>query len=165
MNDRFDHTLDDTLDTNSGANAAEVRRIEVITGVGRRRRWSTETKAGIVLESLEPGAVVSEVARRHGLSPQQLFGWRRQLGASMAAASTGPGAAALPKNAAPAFAPVLVDRAALSKRANRPSPGPGRAAASAGEIEIAIGRVIVRLKGPIETSALVAVLRAVGAVT
>jgi transposase len=165
MTNRFDHTLDDTLDTTSGAGAEEVRRIEVITGVGRRRRWSTETKAGIVLESLEPGAVVSEVARRHGLSPQQLFGWRRQLRPPLAAAPAGPGAAAPPKNAAPAFAPVLVDMAALSTRASRPSPGPGHGAAAAGEIEIAIGGVVVRLKGPIETSALVAVLRAVRAAT
>jgi transposase len=53
-----------------------VRRIELITGTGRRRRWSSEDKARIVVESLEPGVSVSEVARRHGLSPQQLFGWQ-----------------------------------------------------------------------------------------
>jgi Transposase len=55
-----------------------VRRIEVITGTGRRRRWSSDDKARILLESLKPGANVSEVARRHGLSPQQLFGWQRE---------------------------------------------------------------------------------------
>ncbi|MDI1346465.1 MAG: transposase [Pseudolabrys sp.] len=55
-----------------------VRRLEVITGTGRRRRFSKDVKAGVVEETLAPGAVVSEVARRHGLSPQQLFGWRRQ---------------------------------------------------------------------------------------
>ncbi len=55
-----------------------VRRIEVITGGGeRRRRWSDDEKARAVEESLAPGAVVSEVARRHGLTPQQLFSWRR----------------------------------------------------------------------------------------
>jgi len=51
-----------------------MRRIELITGTGRRRRWSADEKARIVVESLKPGASVSEVARRHGLSPQQLFG-------------------------------------------------------------------------------------------
>src|SRR5271155_790988 len=55
-----------------------VHRLEVITGTGRRRRFSDDDKARIVEETLAPGAVVSEVARRHGLSPQQLFGWRRQ---------------------------------------------------------------------------------------
>ena len=48
-----------------------VRRIEVITGTGRRRRWSSDDRVRILLESLKPGANVSEVARRHGLSPQQ----------------------------------------------------------------------------------------------
>jgi hypothetical protein len=55
-----------------------VRRIELITGAGRRRGWSSDEKARIVMESLRPGANVSEVARRNGLSPQQLFAWRRK---------------------------------------------------------------------------------------
>ena len=54
------------------------RRIEVINGAGGRRRWSADDKARILEETLVPGAVVSEVARRHGLTPQQLFGWRRE---------------------------------------------------------------------------------------
>jgi transposase len=56
---------------------AEVRRIEVITG-GKRRRWSHAEKARAVEASLEPGAVVSVVARQHGATPQQLFTWRRE---------------------------------------------------------------------------------------
>src|SRR5271163_4383190 len=55
-----------------------LRRLEVITGTGRRRRFTDDDKIRIIEETLAPGAVVSEVARRHGLSPQQLFGWRRQ---------------------------------------------------------------------------------------
>jgi transposase len=53
------------------------RRIEVITGVGRRRRWTEERKAAIVAETLEEGAVVSAVARKHGVAPSQVFGWRK----------------------------------------------------------------------------------------
>ena len=56
----------------------EVRRLEVITGALGRRRWSAEAKARVVAESLAPGVVVSEVARRHDLRPQQLFAWRHQ---------------------------------------------------------------------------------------
>ncbi|MBM3553356.1 MAG: transposase [Alphaproteobacteria bacterium] len=66
--------LDHTLEPGGGS----VRRIEVITGGGeRRRRWSDEEKSQAVEESLAPGAVVSAVARRRGLTPQQLFSWRR----------------------------------------------------------------------------------------
>jgi transposase len=56
--------------------ADTFRRIEVITGVGRRR-WSEEQKAAIVAETLEPGAAVSEVAQRHGVSASQVFSWRK----------------------------------------------------------------------------------------
>jgi len=43
------------------------RRIEVITGQRRRRRWTAEEKALIVAESFAEGVNVSEVARRHGV--------------------------------------------------------------------------------------------------
>ena len=66
---RLDHRLEPD---------GEVRRFEVITGVIGRRRWSADDRAHIVEETLAPGAVVSEVARRHGLTPQQLFTWRRE---------------------------------------------------------------------------------------
>lgn len=46
-----------------------VRRLEVITGAGGRRRWSASEKRRITAEAMVPGAVVSEIARRHGMSP------------------------------------------------------------------------------------------------
>lgn len=55
-----------------------ARRLEVITETRRRRLFSKDDKARIVEETLVSGAVVSEIARRHGLSPQQVFTWRRQ---------------------------------------------------------------------------------------
>lgn len=58
--------------------AGPVRRVEVISGAMGRRRWSVDDRARILEETLAPGAVVSVVARRHGLTPQQLFTWRRQ---------------------------------------------------------------------------------------
>ena len=47
-----------------------IRRIELITGNGRRRDWSDDQKAQIIAESYEPGVTVCSVARRHGLTPQ-----------------------------------------------------------------------------------------------
>jgi transposase len=55
-----------------------AQRLEIFTGTGRRRAWSAEEKASIVAESREDGVSISQVARRHGLTPQQLFAWRRQ---------------------------------------------------------------------------------------
>jgi transposase len=52
-------------------------RLEVLEGPTGRRIWPDEVKSPIVAESFEPGAKVSVVARRHGLSPQHLTGWRR----------------------------------------------------------------------------------------
>ena len=60
-------------------NADNFHRVEVITGVGRRRRWTDEEKAWIVAESLDPATTVSAVARRYGLHASQLFAWRQQL--------------------------------------------------------------------------------------
>jgi transposase len=54
-------------------------RVEVITAVERRRRWSAVEKQRLVAASLEPGASVSAVAREAGIHPGQLYGWRRQL--------------------------------------------------------------------------------------
>jgi len=53
--------------------------VEVITSVGRRRRWSREEKLRIVAEPAQPGRTTSQVARDHGIAPGQLFIWRRQL--------------------------------------------------------------------------------------
>ena len=54
-------------------------RVEVITGVTRRRRFSTELKLAIVAETLQPGMSISYVAREHGLSPSLVFRWRRLM--------------------------------------------------------------------------------------
>jgi transposase-like protein len=54
-----------------------IDRVEVITSVQRRRRWSAEEKARIVQETYAPGMSVSLVARQHGGVPNQVFTWRR----------------------------------------------------------------------------------------
>lgn len=183
MSDRFDHTLEHTLETKPGAGdgAVEFRRIELITGVGRRRKWPAADKARILIESLEPGANVSEVARRNGVSPQQLFGWRREARLLFAevpgeAGRTVPPAAGAaldltprpttsrPKSPAgtaaeaPAFAQVVI--AASPTAAPQASPPPADTSLP-GTIEIRIGDAVVRISGEVQTSVLVAVLRAV----
>jgi transposase len=54
-------------------------RVEVITSVQRRRHWTTEEKVRIVEETYLPDNSVSIVARRHGISANQLFTWRRLM--------------------------------------------------------------------------------------
>ena len=52
-----------------------MARVEVITGPERRRRWSAEQKRAIVAESLTPGAVITEIARRADICPGQIYRW------------------------------------------------------------------------------------------
>ncbi len=54
-------------------------RVEVITSIERRRRWSLAEKQRLVAATLESGASVSAVAREAGIHPGQLYGWRRQF--------------------------------------------------------------------------------------
>jgi transposase len=54
-------------------------RVEVITPVQRRRRWSTSEKVRFVEETMQPGSSVSFVARRYGLSPSLQFTWKRRM--------------------------------------------------------------------------------------
>jgi transposase len=55
--------------------------VEVITGVARRRRFSTDMKLAVVAETMQPGMSISYVARQHGLSPSLVFRWRRLMSA------------------------------------------------------------------------------------
>ncbi|ESX64719.1 transposase [Mesorhizobium sp. LSHC414A00] len=65
--------LDLTLDPER-----QLRRFEVINGAGGRLSGRWMTRRGIIAETLEPNAIISEVARRYGLMPQQVFAWRRE---------------------------------------------------------------------------------------
>ena len=85
---------------------APARRVEIFTGAGRRRTWSADEKAAIVAESRESGARVCQVARRHALTPQQLFAWRRE--ARLRSAGGGD---------APSFVPAVIDVVSQSSAA------------------------------------------------
>ncbi len=55
-----------------------TRRLEVLSGPERRRRYSDEEKAALVAETFRPSVCTADLARQHGLHPQQLYTWRRQ---------------------------------------------------------------------------------------
>ncbi len=71
------------------------------TGSGKRRRrlWSEAEKRRIVAETLQPGASVSVVARRHDVNANMLFSWRREFGAPTGTAVG---------DAAPVFVPAVI---------------------------------------------------------
>jgi transposase len=56
-----------------------LSKVEVISGVARRRRFTTEQKLAVVAETMQPGMSISYVARRHGLSPSLVFRWRQLM--------------------------------------------------------------------------------------
>jgi transposase len=69
--------MDRRIGHKTGLMTGSFERIEVITGVAGRRRWSVEEKLRMVAESLMPDMPVSAVARRHGVRSNLLFKWRR----------------------------------------------------------------------------------------
>jgi hypothetical protein len=66
--------------SSSGAGLEPVRRIEVFTGEGRRRKWALADKMALVAEMVATDNI-SELARRHGLRPSKLSGNPRRGGA------------------------------------------------------------------------------------
>jgi transposase len=115
-------------------------------GVGRRRRWRADEKGRIVAESYAAGAIASEVARLHGITPQQLFAWRKAARA---------GDLTLPAEEAPMVVPAMTTM--------REAGGLDAAASSAGSIVIEIGGVAVRAQRGVDLGWLRDVLRAVKA--
>jgi transposase len=56
-----------------------VDRVEVLASIQRRRRYSLDQKLAVLAEAAQPGMSISYIARRHGISPSLLFGWRRRM--------------------------------------------------------------------------------------
>jgi transposase len=112
----------------------KVSRLEVIA-TGSRRRWSIEQKQRILAEALSVPRNISATARRHGLSPAQLFTWCRLAREGRLATGEAAG-----------FAPVLI---APEASAFAGSP----AMAGVMEIELAGGRR-VRIDASVDAAAL-----------
>jgi transposase len=122
-----------------------VRRIEVFTGAGRRRSWSAAEKAAIIAESYGAGETVCAVARRHGLTPQQLFTWRSAL---------------LPP---PMFVPAVVETSGAEAPPPARAPRRARRRSKADGIELEIAGVEIRVGADAKPPTIEAVIRALKA--
>jgi len=125
------HLSDDRSDN---PRLVSPRRIELYTGSPGRRRWPDEEKARIVIESLAPDTVVTQLAQRHGCRAQQIHDWRRL-------ARTGK--LALPAAASevlPAFVPLLPDN-------STPAPAAPAAVGAEACIAVEIADATVRVSG------------------
>ena len=143
------------MDTVHSAITEPVRRLEVFTGAGRRRKWSDEEKARIVAEIVASGDSVCAVARRHGLSPQQLFGWRRQLRESAAGHSE-----AEELQFVPAVVDVVVQAPAVRGRRKAPR---CKSEPDAGTIEVEVNGVTIRAGRGADANTIAAIVQALKA--
>ena len=126
------------------------RRVAGVTGSVGRRRWSAAEKAAVIRETLEPGARVSDVARRWRMNPQQVYRWRHSEGVTPR----------MPmrrgRAAVPAFVPIITDAMPVGMAAPL--------ASAAAVIEIKLAGAVVRVASGMNNAAqLTVVLRAVRA--
>jgi transposase len=131
--------------------ADPYRRIELITGTARRRRWTMEEKAAIVAESTRPGVNVAEVARRFGVNRGLLQTWRRK---AIGEASV--------------FVPLRVE-GLVTTDSNKDRGNSARdmavetdASTRPGSLEIECGGIRVRFSGPVDATALRLVMMHIG---
>jgi transposase len=132
--------------------ADAYRRIELITGTARRRRWTIEEKAAIVAESTRPGVNVAEVARRFGVNRGLLQTWRRKLIGER-----------------PVFVPLRVEGLVAATDNNKDHTNTPRgvavetdASTRPGTLEIECGGIRVRFSGPVDATALRLVMMQIG---
>ncbi len=128
------------VDISDDAKDGGYRRVEVLTGPGRRRKWSDDDKARIVAETLRPGMVVADVARRWQVSSQQVFTWRREMRRA-AVAPVG-------------FVPIVAETPASAPDPTSPSPSPP-------SIEVELAGAVLRVTAGTDADLLTTVLRAI----
>jgi transposase len=123
------------LPSNLPIDGHSYRRVEVLTGAPRRRRWSTREKALIVAESLAPEAVTSTIALRYGLHRNQLYAWRKEFRSAVVADAGVP---------MPDFVPVVAE---------------SRMSSGTTVIEIEVGGAVVRARPGVDLSFLGEIIR------
>ncbi|MBY3180053.1 transposase [Rhizobium leguminosarum] len=132
-----------------------VHRFEIFTGSGRRREWSDDQKAQIIAESCEPGVTVCSVARRHGLTPQQLFTWRRLARKPLEALAVA--------EEEPMFAPAVVVSPEKSEPKKVRQARLPRKACPEAAIELQIDGATLRIASGTDAATIVAVIQALKA--
>lgn len=137
--------------SSAGASLEPVRRFEVFTGEGRRRKWALADKMALVAE-MAGSDNISELARRHGMRPSQLFTWRREL--RYAAEATAP----------PPFVPAVVEPVPIAVAEVPPSPtkrrGTRRSRGTAAAVELDIDGVSVKIARGADVQVIAAVIEA-----
>ncbi len=132
-------------------------RVEVITRVERRRKWTDAEKAAVLAETDAPGTNVAAVARKHGIARSVVYNWRSARRAQAIAAIPGAGPVE--------FIPIGViggDQAAISpETAPVTANGPAPSADPGGVIEVELANgARLRVDGQVNERALCRVLRA-----
>jgi transposase len=135
------------FDGNDDAKCAD-RRVAVPVGSVRPRRWSAVEKAAVIRETMEPGARISDVARRWQVDPQRVYRWRHSEGVTH---HCRPMRRSRP--AAPAFVPIVTDAMPAGEAAPTALASP--------VIEISLAGAVVRVVSGLDDAQLTAVLRAV----
>jgi transposase len=139
-------TRDVKMDAPLGASGEGfVGRIDVIPGPTGRRNRSEAEKRRIAAESLAPGVIVADLARRHGATRWQIYDWRRRFRRERLEAARDEIVAA------PAFVPLTVDDAPAEQVADF--------------IEVAIGDVLIRVGSGVSEAHLARIFRAVRTAT
>jgi transposase len=143
------------------AGTSGAQRFEVFTGAGRRRDWPVEVKASIVAESFSGLETVCAVARRHGLSPSQLFTWRRELRKQLEERGQALPIAASPP---PSFVPAIIDLLPMGE----PSPPAAKRArprrrSKVSAVELEIDGVAVKIGRGADAGVIAAVIEALRA--
>lgn len=162
-----DARLDDCFeDSHQDRHQAKgYRRIELITGEVRRRRWTAEEKAQILTESFEPGASVADVARRHGVNRGLLWTWRHEARKRGAIGeqpfvplriAEEPAAPAAPMRSAPAGSDAGAGPAGSGKQEDT------KEGWALGSIDIELGGAHVRVNGVVDAAVLRQVLSYLG---
>ena len=129
-----------------GSKEGYAGRLDVIAGpTGRRRRTRAE-KARVAAESLAPGAIISEIAQRYGVTRWQVYDWRRRFRT---------GRMTLPNESvpSPAFVPLVVEDESQPSRPTNDV------------VEIAIGNIVVRAGRDVDEAHLARIFRAIRAAT
>ncbi|WP_120010762.1 IS66-like element accessory protein TnpA [Teichococcus vastitatis] len=116
----------------TGAGTVAMERVEIVTRGERRRIYSPEMKARLLMETAAPGTRVLEVAQRHGISPSLLHRWRRE--------AEGRPARRVVRQASP-FVPLLVDASPETGPQNTAAPAESGMGATI-EVVLRNGRVL-----------------------